>query len=81
MRLQWYPPLAVSVGTPKVYTGAKLDRQSETDNKTPEMSATEAQLGLASGFEFELDLKFDDRVSPIRGTPFRVPGWGIIFPA
>ena len=28
----------------------------------PEMSATEAQLGLAPGVEFELDLKFDDRV-------------------
>ena len=26
------------------------------------MSATEAQLGLADEFEFEFDLKFDDRV-------------------
>ena len=28
----------------------------------PEMSATEAQLGLAYEFGFEFDLKFDDRV-------------------
>ena len=29
---------------------------------SPKMSATEAQLGLASEFEFEFELKFGDRV-------------------
>ena len=53
------------------------------------MSATEAQLGLAHEFEFELDLKFDDRVAvrvpglsfraPASGFQFRVPFGGSIF--
>ena len=55
--------------------------------ETPEMSATEAQLGLAHEFEFEFDLKFDDRVRvrvssssssfrlQVSGFEFRVSFW------
>ena len=57
----------------------------------PEMSATEAQLGLASEFEFEFDHKFDNRVRVrvrvssstfwviVSGFECRVPFPGSIF--
>ena len=58
-------------------------------NHLPEMSATEAQLGLAYEFEFEFDLKFDDRVRvrvpassfrvPASGFEFRIHFWGSVF--
>ena len=44
------------------------------------MSATEAQLGLVYESEFELDLKFDDRVRVrVPGSSFRVPASGFEF--
>ena len=43
----------------------------------PEMSAREAQLGWAYEFEFEFDLKFDDRV---RVSGFQLPGSSFEYP-
>ena len=42
------------------------------------MSATEAQLGLASEFELEFELKFEGRVR-VRLSSFRVPASGFQF--
>ena len=39
--------------------------------RIPEMSATEAQQGLAYEFEFEFDLKFDDGVR-VRDSAFKI---------